>query len=215
VAERPTDGQISTTMANRLADMHELAPQLTEAVAKRITTSELHDKALRDLGAFVHRTVVEDEHTYAVRIDDGALLDGAEQLDRARAHLGEARRRQIAAIVGCDSDRVDRELDALTARAKARALQVRVNSEVRDRARNGRYAFVHDRGQDFAAGVWVVDPAFMIDLGRRDGSPRAGPPRRDPRGRALSGRSKTPTRCEGSRSSPPASASPSHSTPMA
>jgi hypothetical protein len=50
-------------MANRLADMHELAPQLTEAVATRITTSDLHDKALRDLGAFVHRTVVEDEHT--------------------------------------------------------------------------------------------------------------------------------------------------------
>jgi hypothetical protein len=34
----------------------------------------------------------------------------------------------------------------------------------RDRARNGRYAFVHDRGPDFAAGIWVVDPAFMIDL---------------------------------------------------
>ena len=35
---------------------------------------------------------------------------------------------------------------------------------MRDRARNGRYAFVHDRGQDFAAGIWVVDPAFMLDL---------------------------------------------------
>ena len=35
---------------------------------------------------------------------------------------------------------------------------------MRDRARNGRYAFVHDRGQDFAAGIWVVDPVFMLDL---------------------------------------------------
>jgi hypothetical protein len=35
---------------------------------------------------------------------------------------------------------------------------------VRDRARNGRYAFVHERGRDFAAGIWVVDPAFMLDL---------------------------------------------------
>jgi hypothetical protein len=35
---------------------------------------------------------------------------------------------------------------------------------VRDRARNGRYAFVHERGRDFAAGIWVVDPAFMVDL---------------------------------------------------
>jgi hypothetical protein len=37
---------------------------------------------------------------------------------------------------------------------------------VRDRARNCRYAYVHDRGQDFAAGIWVVDPAFMLDLVR-------------------------------------------------
>ena len=35
---------------------------------------------------------------------------------------------------------------------------------MRDRASNGRYAFVHERGRDFAAGIWVVDPAFMIDL---------------------------------------------------
>jgi hypothetical protein len=23
---------------------------------------------------------------------------------------------------------------------------------------------VHERGQDFAAGIWVVDPALMLDL---------------------------------------------------
>ena len=57
-------------MANRLADMHEIAPELTEAVAKRITSTDLHDKALQDLGAFVHRTVVEDVCAHAVRIDD-------------------------------------------------------------------------------------------------------------------------------------------------
>ena len=124
VAERPSGEQISVTMANRLADMHEIAPQLTEAVAKRITSSELHDKALRDLGAFVHRTVVEDEHTYAVRIDDGALLDAAEQVDHART--APDRRRPTAArgdprLRG--SQRLDRELDALAARARARALQ--------------------------------------------------------------------------------------------
>ena len=78
VADRPAAGQLSVTMANKLADMHTVAPELTAAVAARITTSDLHDSALRDLGAFVHRTVVEDEHAYAVRIDDGALLDAAE-----------------------------------------------------------------------------------------------------------------------------------------
>ena len=164
VAERPAGDQISVTMANKLADMHEIAPELTEAVAKRITTSDLHDKALRDLGAFVHRTVVEDEHTYAVRIDDGALLDAAEQIDHARPHLNDDGRRQLAAILGCEAERLDRELDALTARARTRSAKLRITSEIRDRARNGRYAFAHDRGPDFAAGIWVIDPAFMIDL---------------------------------------------------
>src|SRR5581483_9788288 len=156
--------QISVTMANRLADMHETAPQLTEAVAKRITTSDLHDKALRDLGAFVHRTIVEDEHTYAVRIDDGALLDAAEQVEHARPHLNDDGRRQLAAILDCEAERLDHELDALSARARTRAAKIRITSEIRDRARNGRYAFAHDRGQDFAAGIWVIDPAFIIDL---------------------------------------------------
>jgi hypothetical protein len=164
VAERPTGEQISVTMANRLADMHDISPELTEAVAQRITTGELHDKALHDLGAFVHRTLVEDEHAYAVRIDDGALLDAAEQITRARAHLDPAGRRQLTGILGCTVDKLDGELDTITARAKSRALTMRVTSEIRDRARNGRYAYVHDRGTDFAAGIWVIDPAFMIDL---------------------------------------------------
>ncbi len=145
VAERPAGEQISVTMANRLADMHEISPQLTEAVAKRMTTSDLHDKGLGDLGAFVHRTVVEDEHTYAVRIDAAA------QIAHAREHLGTQEQSQIAAILGCESDRLDAELDTLRTRAKSRALKIRITGEVRDRARNGRYAYVHDRGPDFAA----------------------------------------------------------------
>jgi hypothetical protein len=56
IAERPVGEQLSVLMAHRLADMHDVAPELTEAVAARVTTSELHDQALRDLGGFVHRT---------------------------------------------------------------------------------------------------------------------------------------------------------------
>ena len=96
--------------------------------------------------------------------EDGALLDAAEQIDHARTHLTEPGRRQIAAILGCEPERLDPELDTLTARAKTRALKLHITGEVRERARNGRYAFVHDRGPDFAAGIWVVDPAFMLDL---------------------------------------------------
>jgi hypothetical protein len=166
VAERPAGEQISISMANRLADMHEVAPKLTEAVATRITSAELHDKALRDLGGFVHRTIVGDERTYAVRIDDGALLDAAEHVERARAHLAPAEREQLASILGCEADKLDRELDTLTARAKTKALKIQITTETRDRARAGRFAFVHERGQDFADGIWVVNPAFTIDLVR-------------------------------------------------
>ena len=164
VTERPAGAQLSVTMANRLADMHHVAPQLTDAVAKRITSTDLHDKALRDLGAFVHRTLVEDEHTYAVRIDDGALLDAAHHIEHARAHLTPGGREQLARILACEPGKLDVELDTLTARAKTTALKIPVSAETRDRARAGRHAYVHQRGQDFADSIWVVNPAFIIDL---------------------------------------------------
>ncbi|HEY2650497.1 MAG TPA: hypothetical protein VGI50_01160, partial [Solirubrobacteraceae bacterium] len=164
VAERPTGPQLSVTMANRLADMHDVAPRLTQAVAQRITSTDLHDSAVRDLGAFVHRTIVEDEHTYAVRIDDGAILDAAEHIERARTHLTATEREQLAQILACEPDKVDRELDTLTARAKTKALKLTITPQTRDRARAGRFAYVHQRGQDFADGIWVVNPLFIIDL---------------------------------------------------
>ena len=151
-------------MANKLADMHAIAPELTSAVARRITTTDLHDSAIRDLGAFVHRTVVEDEHTYAVRIDDGALLDASEQIEHARAHLTAAGEQQTAAILGCEPDKLDTELDTLAARARSRAFKLHITPELRDRARTGRYAYIHDRGRDFAAGIWVIDPVFTLDV---------------------------------------------------
>ena len=164
VAERPTGHQLSVTMANRLADMHEIAPKLTEAVAKRVTSTDLHDKALRDLSAFVHRTIVEDEHTYAVRIDDGAMLDAADHIEHARPHLTPTDREQLISILSCESPKLDAELDTLTARAKTKALKIKITPEIRERARVGRFAFVHNRGQDFADAIWVINPLFMIDL---------------------------------------------------
>src|SRR3954447_24452097 len=93
-----------------------------------------HDQALRDLGGFVHRTVVENDDVYAVRIDDGVLLDAAEQIDHARRHLTPADRTQAAAALGCKTDKLDAELDALAARARSHALKLRVDGALRDRA---------------------------------------------------------------------------------
>jgi hypothetical protein len=181
VAERPGERQLSVTLANRLADMHEVAPELTQAVAQRISTGDLHDAALRDLGAFVHRTIVEDESTYAVRIDDGARLDAHTQLTLARANLNEPDRRQAASVFGCAPDELDAELDALQTKTKTAHATLRVDAALRERARTGRYAYVHERGLDFAAGIWVVDPVFMLDAVRQaladqiDAQPAADP----------------------------------------
>jgi hypothetical protein len=138
VTERPTGHQLSVTMANRLADMHDVLPALTEAVARRITSTDLHDKALhdkalRDLGGFVHRTLVEDEHTYAVRIDDGALLDAAEHVEHPRAHVTQSGPEQLAPILAREPGKLDAELDTLTARAKTKALKIKITPKTRDR----------------------------------------------------------------------------------
>ncbi len=163
VAERPAGEEISARLANRLADMNDVAPALTGAVAARISSENLHEQALRDLGAFVHRTVLEDQGTYAVRIDDGALLDGYEQIAAARAHLNEAAQGQLVRILECKAPKLEQELDALAARAKQRAMKLCVDGAMRDRAANGRYAFVYERGQDFAPSIWIVDPVFMLE----------------------------------------------------
>jgi hypothetical protein len=181
VAERPAGDQLSVRMAHRLADMHDIAPDLAAAVAGRVTTTDLHDQALRDLGGFVHRTVVENDDVYAVRIDDGVILDGAAQVEHAHRHLTAAQRPQAAAALGCEADKLDSELDALAARARSHALKLRVDGTLRDRAANGRYAWTFDRGQDFAAGIWVIDPVFMLDTVRQQLAESDGTPAREER----------------------------------
>ena len=71
----------------------------------------------------MHRTVIEDEHTYAVRIDDGAMLDAAEQIEHARAHLTAGGRQQLAGILDAEPDKLDAELDTLSARARDEGAQ--------------------------------------------------------------------------------------------
>jgi hypothetical protein len=164
VSEKPAGDGISVKMAGRLAGMHAVAPELTDAVASRITSRDLHDRAQEDMGAFVHLTVVEDEHVYAVRIEDGAMLDAHKQLEDARAHLGAGQIDQIAQVLECKSDEVEKKLDELAGAAKRKAQMLRVDGLLRDRAANGNYAYVYDRGADLAPSMWIIDPVFTIGL---------------------------------------------------
>jgi hypothetical protein len=165
VSERPVNDELSIRMAAQLAEMHSIAPELTDAVATRISTRDLHERALTDLGGFVHRTVVESPLVYATRIDPGALLDGATQVEQARAHLSAAQVAALVPILKCDkSSKVEEALDKLARESKAKALKIVVDESLRDRAVHGRFAWSFDRGSDFANGVWIIDPLFMLSV---------------------------------------------------
>ena len=164
VSDRPSGDQLSVAMAKRIADIHETAPLLAQAVAEQITSRELLDAAQRDLAGFVHKTIVENEDVYAVRIELGRLLDGHDEVERARQQLTAGQQQQLAEALGCEYDKLDSELDTLSKRAKAKALKIGVDEFLRDRAVNGRYAYVEQRGEDFAAMVWITDPVFAIGL---------------------------------------------------
>lgn len=167
VAARRTSGeQISVGLANELAAMNEVAPQLTSAVAARVTSTELHDAAIKDLGAFVHKTAMEDETVYTLRLGEGSLLDATVELAKARTHMPPDRMDEVARLLGCDRDKVASELDALASRVKTRSLLIAVDEHLRDRVTNGRYGFRYDRGEKFAQSVWLTDPVFLIDLVR-------------------------------------------------
>lgn len=165
VTRAPGDGEISIRLANRLADMNTVAPALTKAVADRVVTRELHNDAMADLGSFVHRTVVEDETVYAVRLREGEnLMIAHTEIARARQHLASEARGMIAGALNCEEDDLDKTLAELEDTATKRAVMITIDQIVRDRAINGGYAYVHQRGGDLDDAVWIIDPAFMLSL---------------------------------------------------
>ena len=99
-------------MANRFADMHAIAPQLTEAVAKRITTSDLHDKrsatSARSSTAPSSRT-----STPTPSASTTARYSTPPSKSTMPAHTSTTREPAGRGDPGCDIDRLDRELDAL------------------------------------------------------------------------------------------------------
>ena len=143
--------------------MGEISPSLMEAVAARVTTAELHHQALNSPGEFVQRTIVEQPDLYAVRLEEGAaVLDGHEQIEHARSHLDDAGRAVLIQTFGCEPDKLENELQALSARAAQQMFRLDVDRMLRERAAAGRYAWVQERGVDYAAAMWVIAPEFMI-----------------------------------------------------
>jgi ParB-like nuclease domain len=163
VTDRPTGSELSITLANLLADMHEISPQLTTAVAARITSTDHHQQALASMGAFVHRTVVEDEELYAVRIDEGTAVLGAyEEIERAREHLTDDGRTALHCELDVKPDKLDEKLKALATTARSTGAKIDVTRALRERAIAGRYAWVFHRGADYADAVWVIAPEFLL-----------------------------------------------------
>ena len=172
-------------MANRLADMHDVAPELTEAVAERITTRELHDAALarpRRVRA-PHR---RRGRAHVRRPDRRRRAARRRRPARARPRAAHRRRRPRAGRAAARLRRPTSSSASSTRWPRAPGhgrCKLRVDAALRDRARAGRYAYVHDRGPDFAAGIWVVDPLFMLDArppasSTDDNARRAGTRRR-------------------------------------
>jgi hypothetical protein len=163
VAERPSGGELSITLANQLAEMHEISPELTAAVAARITTSDHHHQALQSIGAFVHRTIVENDELYAVRIDEGeAVLNAYEEIERGRAHISPQGRRILAGEMDVEEKALDEELKKLATRARALSFKLDIDRGLRERAVAGSYAWVYRRGEDYADAIWVIAPEFML-----------------------------------------------------
>jgi hypothetical protein len=94
------------------------------------------------------------------------MLDAHEQIQQAGTHLSHESTKPLAGILACEPAILEKELDTLAARAKHKALKIRITGAIRERARAGRYEIVYDRGPDFAASMWVIDPVFMLDLAR-------------------------------------------------
>lgn len=165
VAKDPAGDQISITLANQLAEMNATAPALTRAVGERIVSVEHERQARDDFGAFVHRTVVEgDGAVYAQRIDEGVHLEAVQLLTDAQRHLDDDGRARLSSVLGGEDVSVDTRLQELRRNARERNAHVVIDEHVRDRAANGGFAWTLDRGRDYARGIWVVDPVFMIGL---------------------------------------------------
>jgi hypothetical protein len=163
VTERPAGPELSITLANQLADMNEISPQLTAAVAGRITSTDHHQQALASMGAFVHRTVVEDEELYAVRIDEGTgVLSAYEEIERACEHLTDDGRATLHSELDVKPDKLDEKLKGLATTARATGAKIDVTRALRERAIAGRYAWVFHRGADYADAVWVIAPEFLL-----------------------------------------------------
>src|SRR5450755_4587616 len=154
-------------MANRLADI----PQLTEAVAKRISSSDLHEGRCRTWG----RSSTAPWSRTSKRTPCGSTT--------ARCSTAQSRPSTPASTSPPTGNaRPPRSWAASSSGSTLSSTRSppAARPEPRSCASLARCATVHERGQDFAAGIWVVDPAFMLDLAHGQlGNGDSGPAREE------------------------------------
>jgi hypothetical protein len=184
VSDKPTGDQLAVKTGTKLAQMNKVSPALAQSVAAQIVDRNQHDQFSKDPAGFIHKTVRFDESVYARRIDMGAELRAADEIEQARGHLTSEQQTTIAAMLTAQArdkaraegkddteiekievkvEKLDEALDKLTNEAKRNGVTIRVDDVLRDRARNGGYAHVEQRSERFADGIWVTDPMFLLD----------------------------------------------------
>ena len=167
VAERPTGEQLSVTMANRLADMHEIAPA---AHRGRRQADHHHRPARQARCATSARSCTAPSSRTSTPTPSGSTTAPCStppsRSTHARAHLDRRRpTRRSPAILGCEPERARRASSTRSPPApRAGRSSSRSPARCATAPATAATPTSTTAASDFAAGIWVVDPVFMLDL---------------------------------------------------
>jgi len=159
------DGQITSRLASDLVPMFNASPQLAEAVADQVTSTELLRSALGDLSMFVHKTLLDRPDVYATRLEPGADISCELELARIRGAIERGgRHAEAAQVLGVNEGDLGGQLDNLEFQAGENRTHVQVTVDMRARVIGYGGAYELDRGAEFASGIWCCEPVLMLDI---------------------------------------------------
>ncbi|MTD47186.1 hypothetical protein GKE82_23575 [Conexibacter sp. W3-3-2] len=165
VAERPKGDELSIGLANEIARIHAKSPRLAEAVAARVSSDELREKAERNIGAFVGATAVEDETAYMVKIDPGTVLTIAQELQRARNAMDSAALAACAERHNQQPEEFAKAIQRGIEQAKSTAAILRLDDLLYQQLREDQSTLVYESPDpDVRATVFLTDPSLLLEL---------------------------------------------------